>query len=469
MNKPKIIVLLILSYLLIFNGIYLDRAYSNENIIPVSKQLKGAVINYKLEYINEKWWQKFNDPILMDYIYKAADKNYDVKIAALKVLESQSIAREYLGREFPVLSLGPSFIRQKTSDNISMGEFKLPEYTQNTIIFPLNVGYELDLWRKNREKTIRASKELQAIKYDEKAAYISLTSNVAAAYLNLVKTDKLIEIQKEILDLRKNIFDITIEKHKYGLASKDEVLRSEKAYIESKSILNDLEKSQNISLNQLAVLTCENIENAVYFKRNSFDNLLLIKDLPSDFNSNEILNRPDILKEEAELQKSRIDVNLARKDLLPSITLTGQFGFNANAFSKLLNWDSYILSGGSGIFQSIFTGGQKRYRLKAKKFYYQQKLQNYQKTILLAFQEVNDSLFSLKKDFQGNENNLKEIELEKESLNIANLKYEQGFISYIELLHQKEKLMIAQQKQISSKTACFADLLSVYKSVGGQL
>lgn len=469
MNKQKIFALcLMISFLTSINPM-LSAELNNKNIKPVSQQLKGGVTDYRIEYINADWWDRFQDPVLKEYILKASNANHNLKIANLRVLETQEKVRESLGREFPLLNIGGDFSRRKTSDNSRMGSFSLPAYAQNNYNFPLNVNYELDLWRKNRERTIMEAKELEAIKFDERASYISLTSAVASAYLNVINLDKQIELQKDIINLRKEILELTRVNYDYGLLTASDVTQAEKSLTESQSDINDLQKMQNIFLNQLSVLTGESVDNSSSLKRTSIDEVDLLKDLPQSIQGEIVKNRPDILKAEAELQKSRIDVSLARKDFLPDISLTGQFGFNASSLSKIFAWDSYVASVGTSLAQTIFSGGQRKARLKVKKYKYEQMIEGYQQIILQSFQEVNDSLAALKFDMQKNDNNISRIKLEKDNLNLINVKYYKGAISYFDTLQFKERLLSLEKEQVQSKTDCLIDSLSLYKAVGGKL
>ena len=470
MKKQKILALLLAISFLSSTNIALSADIQNKsNVKSASKTLKGAVEDYRLEYINKDWWDNFHDPILKEYVLKAVSNNYDLKIATLKVQQARASAQEYFGKEFPSLNLGTDFSRNKSSGNISMGSFPMPAFTRNTYTLPLTVNYELDLWRKNRDATIGKQKEVEAVQYNEKAAYISLCSSVATAYLNVISADKQIDLQDEIVNLRKSILELTKENNKYGLAPTTDVIQADRSLTEAESGLNDLKKLQSILLNQLAVLTGDSVNDSSSLKRESIDKLDLIKNLPMNIQSEIVQKRPDILKAEAELQKSRIDVSLAKKDFLPDLSITGQFGFNANSFTKAFSWDSYVASIGAGLAQSLFSGGQRRAKLKGKNYQYQEMLENYQKTILTSFQEVNDSLASLKYDSQKNDDNINRIDLEKQNLDAISNKYAYGAISYLDLLQYKERIFSLQKEQIQSKTDCLVDSLSLYKAVGGKL
>lgn len=467
MNKQKLMALSLAASLLISSSFILSAEAAKNK--PNSKLLKATVEDYRYEYINKNWWDKYDDPILKDYVLKAVSSNYNLKIATLKVAESRELMRESFGREFPVLNIGTDFSRQKTSSNVGFGSFILPSYTQNNYRFPLSVNYELDLWRKNRDITKSMEKGLEAVKYNEKATYISLISTVATAYFNVISTDKQIELQQDIIKLRQSILDMMKENNSYGLATTTDVIEAEKSLTEAETGIIDLRKQQSIFLNQLAVLTGDSVSNATSLKRTSIDDISFINDLPFEIKSEIVKERPDILKAEAEIQKLKLDVKVARKDFLPNINITGEFGFNANSFSKVFDWGSYIASFAPSITQNLFSGGQNIARLKFKKYQYQEMLENYQNTILVAFQEVNDSLASLKYDNQKNNNNIDRIKMEKENLYLMNIKYESGAISYLDTLQFKERVLTLEKEQVKSKADCFIDSLSLYKAVGGKL
>lgn len=426
-----------------------------------------ALIDYKKEYINQEWWERFDDPILTGYIMQAAEKNHDIKINSLKVLEGNEKVKEAFGKQLPSLSIEPTAFRRRYSGNLPMGPYTFPSYTQNNIMMPLNVNYELDIWGKNRTNTKMVKKQFEAIKYQEKAEFISLTSSVASVYFNILNIDKQIQIQKQLLDIRKEILDLMTENYNYGLASSTEITLAEKSYTEALSDFDNLQKNQNTLLNQLSVLLGSNSDNSMSLERGSLDKVEPLNDLPKTITTQVIDKRPDILKAEAELQAAALDVKLAKKAFFPSINLSGVAGFNAHSMSSLFDWPSFIMAGTAGIVQPIFSGGQNKARLKMRKYKYEQLIENYQKTILTSVQEINDSLVSIKFDTNRNNNNLKRIKLEESNLQNINYKYEAGAISYLDTLQHKETLLVTQKDQCQSKTDCLIDSISLYKSVGG--
>jgi len=481
MNIKKTFSILLL---LAFGFIYISPAYAISDIqdnknnadnqqkkikVKKTKRNKKTDENKKIEYMNLNWWDKFNDPILTGYIQKTAGSNYDIKINALKVLQSKEAVKEGFSYQLPSVNFAPDASRAKYSGNIPFAGMFFPSYYVSSIKLPINVNYELDIWGKNHFATKKLRKEYEAVQYDEKAAFISLTVMTGTTYFNILNIDKQIQIQQELVNIRKEILDLTRINYNYGLASSTDVTQMDKLYTESLSNLTIMTKNRAKLLNQLSVLIGESSVDSANLQRGKIDNIKIRNDIPESISAEIINARPDILKSEAELQAAMFDVKSARRNLLPSINLTGAFGFNAYNFERMFDYKSFIYSLGAGFTQPIFQGGRLLAQLRSKKYKYEEMFNNYKKTILTSIQEVNDSLFDLKSDKAKNLNDIKRVQDEKKYYQDMFYKYEKGAVSYLDTLKFKETLLTVEQEEIQSKTECLVDSLGLYKSTGGNL
>jgi len=427
-----------------------------------SPQIEGSVTDYRTEAINIDWWEKFNDPILSGYISKALHANHDIKIAGLRVSEYKQIVRTSFGKEFPTLSIGSDSSVQMYSKNyIPLFSGTIQNYT-----FPLSASYELDLWGKNRDKTLSEKKRLDSFVYDEKASLISIVTEVASVYLNILKTEKDIKLQKDIVALKKEKLKLVQIRLDNGVATYDKINNEEKALTDAKVSLNQYEKNLEVLKNALAILIGESPDNISEMKFGNIDNLDSFSNFADKVSSDKILKRPDILKAEAQLQKAKIDINIARKEFFPNINLTGQVGFNSKTFSKVFDSNSFTSGFAGNIFELVFSGGQRKAKLKSKKYFYEQMFENYQKTIQVSLKEVNDSLLLVKTSKQKNEDYLKKINFESDNLKITEIRYKEGVISYLDTLEPKEKLISLQKDQLQSKTDCIINNFGLYKALG---
>lgn len=424
------------------------------------KLINAQISECKFDYINMAWWESFDDELLKGYIEKAVNQNQDLKIATLKVEEHNQLVKMQFAKQLPSISVAPGLGSMKMPGTSSMG---------GLFNFPLIANYEADFFLKNRDKTKATKKQFEASKYDEKAAYIAITSAVASTYLNLVKVDKLIEIQNELISYREQIYNLMLKRNKQGITSTADTVRANKDLILAQTDLIELQKYQSILLNQLAVLTGESPVNAAELKRISYDDLKFNQAIPMEIPSDVIVKRPDVLKAEKQLEKAGIDVKIARKEFLPTFNILGLILFNSSSLASSFDWANAMSLLGSVATFSLFSGGQKTTNLRLKKNAYEQLLQTYQKTNLTAIQEVNDSLSSLKLDDEKYKQNLQKLKMEEKELDYNQKRYAQGTISYLDLIQRKESLLAMNKIITSNKTDCLIDYISLYKATGSQL
>lgn len=456
MNTKQIIAMTLITGLLGINGMPIAAHAFNKK----DNVIKSQVTEYKFSDVNLDWWKNYNDELLEGYIVKAINNNQDLKIATLKVEEARQNVKLQFSKELPNASVGVSPLL-----------YKMPDSTSSISSFgiPMMVSYEADIFLKNHDKTKSVKKLHEISKINEKAAYISVASAVGATYFNIVKLDKLIAIQNEIITDRKQIYELMKLRSGQGITSTADVVRADKAYVLAQITLSDLKKAREIMLNSLAVLIGESPNNINELKRISYDELMYQKPIPKEISSDIITQRPDYLAAEKMVEKAGIDVRVAKKEFLPKIDILGLLFFSSSSLGGSMNWTNALALLGGQAMLPIFTGGAKFANLRINKNRYEQILQNYYKTNLVAIQEVNDSLSSLKLDNEKYNKNLKTYDMQKADFKYMQMRYDQGIMSKLDLLQQKENLLVIDEIVATSKTECYIDQISLYKAVGGNL
>lgn len=421
--------------------------------------IQSQVTEYKFTDVNLQWWKNYNDEYLEGYIVKAINENQDLKIATLKVEEAKQNVKLQFSKELPTASIGFSPLLYKMSAVAN---------TESSFGYPVMVNYEADIFLKNHDKTKSVKKLYEISKLKEKAAYISVASAIGATYFNIVKLDKIISIQNQIISSRKEIYELMKIRNEQGITSTADVVRANKSYTLATTDLSDLEKARTILLNSLAVMTGDSPENIGELKRISYDELAYNKAIPSEISSEIIVHRPDYIAAEKQVEKAGIDVRVAKKEFLPKIDILGLLFFSTNSMGATMNWKNALALMGASAMLPVFTGGAKFANLRLNKNHYEQVLQNYYKTNLVAIQEVNDSLCSLKFDNEKLEKNLKTLAMEKEDFKYTKLRYQEGIISNLDVLQKQENLLVMNKLIASNKVECYIDQISLYKAVGGQ-
>jgi len=427
-----------------------------------SKQIKKQLENTQsiLSTINYDWWKSANDSYLEDYILRAVQNNYDIKLAQLRVEQAQINVMAVRSDQLPTLTIGAA-----------PGLAKMPNTTKTmgSVAFPVIAQYELDIFGKNWDKTKSSKTLLKGVEYQTMASDIAIISFVATTYYNIVKLDKIIELQEKITQDRKEISRLMNLSNKEGLVSTQDTIQAEKSYIMAQNDLIEYQKSLANALNALAVLIGDSPNNVNEYKRISYDELSSDFEIPNEISSDVITNRPDYKSLEQQLKAAGIDVRVAKKEFLPTIDILGLAAFIATSTASNINWKNTAALAGGGAMLPLFTGFKKTANLKFNKNKYNQILQQYQKTGLTAIQEVNDSLYNYKSDSEKLLNNIKAFDMQNEDFKLANAKYREGVISKLDLLQQREVLLFTEQLTVNSKISCYIDKISLYKTTGAKI
>ena len=314
-----------------------------------------------------------------------------------------------------------------------------------------------------------SKKDYEKALQDERSAYIGIASAVGSAYLNIVKLDKMIELQEQIVADRKVIYELMLLRNKQGLTSTSDTVKANKSFIAGQTSLTEYKKQRNILLNQLSVLIGESPENAEALSRISYDNINFNGVIPKEISSEIIAQRPDYITAEKMIEKAGIDVRVAKKEFLPTINITGLALFFNSEFGSLFTTKSALAALAAGLNLPLFTGGKRVANLRLKKDTYERLLNNYYQTNLTAIQEINNALTTIEHDNKKYEDTKLQSELERKDFDLSNAKYEQGVISMLDLTQLRENVLSTDKLVADQKINCLVDYITLYKAVGSQL
>ena len=423
-----------------------------------------AITDSGLEHMNMDWWKNFNDEHLIQNLLKVYENNYDLKNAALKIQANEQVAKMQFAQELPFVTFSADISRDLKAARQQFGEMQIPTYSQNNFYFPITAGYEIDIWGKNRLKTKSKKQQLEMAKQAQRATYISLTSNFVSDYFNLIKTDKLLEIQKELVGTQKEILSMTKSKFEIGLAPVTEVLYQDKILSTLKEEENNYIKSQEVLTNNLKVYLADFNDNV---KRTPFEKVVVLENIPQKIDTEIIEKRPDYLQEEANIKRIGFDVKVAKKEILPSFTIFGQIGLNAYTLSTLCKSPSQFFTAGILPSFDLFSGGRKLAFMKMQKFRYEEALNNYQKIYLNAANEINSSLVDYKTTTKNYIESQDKFSKECKLYYLAKEKRNIGSSSNLNVLSEKEIYLSTQKELVVNKINTILSTISLYKATGG--
>ncbi len=412
---------------------------------------------------NLEFFSRFNDKYLDEYIKEALLNNHDLRSADRVVEQYRYEIQSAFSKEFPNLSVSSNYlgVHLPNSDyNVFL--------KNNSFILPFRVNWEPDLLLKTKDK-IKSKKYLyKSQDANRSATYLSLLTDVASTYINILLYDFLINKQQEILDNQNQNLKFNFNKFKFGIIDSINLNNAYEDINSQTLIYNTLIKNRKTALFDFALLLGRSANCIDEIKRGNFDDFEYSENIPDIINSDLIYNRPDIIEIENKLKSAKIDITVAKKDFFPSFNIFGLFSFDT-AGGNFFNWSSsfaYLLLGAT---QDLFKGGEKIANLKIKRSKFYELMEKYKQADLTAIKEISNALNIIKEDSKNEKMAKQQLEYEKNIYQASDKKYKRGIISGVEFLNNKNSYNQQEQITVISKANRLIDYITLYKAVGGEL
>jgi len=413
---------------------------------------------------NTAWWEQFNDPVLDELIQIALQENKDVKIAAARI--GQFVGRYVTTRAalFPQIGAGASGGMQRVTENgfvpLSSG-VKNPNDVWGVF---LNGNWEIDIWGKIRRATEAARAGILSSEEGRRAVILSLVAAVASAYIDLRDADREMEISRKTAEAYKESLRIFELRFKEGFSSSIEVNMIKAEYEQALSRISFYGKTIPQLEDALSILLGRNPGPIPRGK--TLDGLAL-PDVPSGLPSDLLEQRPDIRRAEQDLIAANAQIGVAKSLYYPAISLTAAFGFSSTDLSKLFRNPAQAWSFAAPMVAPIFTAGAIKGQVKLAKAQQQELLIRYQQVIQVAFREVDDSLVDQKHTKDQLEALGRQVVALKEYARLAQVRFDNGYTSYLEVLDANRSLFNAELNYAQTKAILFRSFVNLYKAMGG--
>ena len=414
---------------------------------------------------NTAWWGQFNDPVLADLIQSALRENKDLKIAAARVDEFMGRYGVTRAALFPQVTGTGSALRQQFSQLTN----PLPSPTlQNPgDIYQafLNVSWQVDLWGQLRRATEAARADLLSTEEARRGVILTVVTSVAIAYTDLLDLDKQLEIAERTAKARENSYNLFTLRFGRGLISELELRQVESEYRAAQATIPFLQKLIVQQENALSVLLGRNPGPIPRGKQ--IDDLVLPL-VPSGLPSSLLEKRPDIRQAEQDLVGANARIGVAKALYFPTIFLTGNYGVASRELSYLFAgatsaW-TYVTP---SVTMPIFTAGAIAGQVKVAESVQQETLFRYQRVIQQAFREVDDALIDQNRSREQLGIQKEQVEALRSYARLAELRYDNGYTSYIEVLDAQRSLFQGELLYAQTQGTLFRALVNVYKSMGG--
>ena len=428
---------------------------------------------------SQKWDTVFTDPVLQQLITVALKNNFDVKIAADRVLEEQAQLGITKSAQYPTLNVGASYDAlglpgglfsslnngSNTSSSSSNGQ---TNYFAGGLT--ASAAWNLDFWGMYRRQTEAARANLRATEWAKQTTYSTLVENVASSYYQLRTLDAELAITRNTLDARKQSLDLTQRLEQGGANSLADVRQAEELYYTAQAQIPDLERQIQQQENNLRLLLGQDPGPIV---RDVTDSTSIIanaphpSDVPVGLPSDLLERRPDVRRAEELLVQANANIGVARAQYFPQLSLSASGGTSSSQLKGLVeSGNAYYYAIGS-LSQPIFDAGKIRNNYRLAKATDKELLDTYQQTIAGALRDVSNALIAYTKTREYREQQEKQTAASADAVRLARMRYNSGSTSYLEVLTTDTNLYNSQLTLETAQQQEALSLVQLYNALGG--
>jgi multidrug efflux system outer membrane protein len=411
---------------------------------------------------NLKWWDVYQDTVLQKLIRIAVDSNLDLRTAIARVDEAKAILGFNQANMFPFLDYTA---RGRASDFRSTSEQAGITFPQNSVGVLGNISWEIDVWGKLRHANRAAYADLVSSDETRKSIYISVVAQVAELYFQLRGLDERLLITQRTYETRMEYLRIITLRFEKGEVSELDKLQAEQIAASSLAQIYSLERAIIQTENAINILLGQPYSPIVRGLQNQEQSLPL--DIPSGLPSELLERRPDIRSAEQQLiaQTERVGIAVALR--FPSLSLTGLFGVASPDISNLFTADAVLGSVTGQLTGPLFRFNQNKRRVEAERAKAMQFGYQYEKTILVAFAEVENSLAEIRTYSNEFAARQAQVAATERSLILSKALYDNGYTSFLQVLDAERELFNSQFEKSLALQYQLISTVRLYKALGG--
>jgi outer membrane protein, multidrug efflux system len=410
-------------------------------------------------YADLPWWQVFQDPQLQELIRAALKQNYDLQIATERINSARAEV---------VVTRSSLFPQVAGNGNFTGGKEYNFQTRYNFLTLTADAAFQLDFFGKLRRATEAARAQLLATEDAKQTVTLTLVSDLASDYFNLLQLDLELQITHETVTSQQDSVKLTNLRLTHGVATKLDVLQAQQTLDTANAQVPDLERQIAQEEDALSILLGD-YPHAIN-RGLPLVEQVLPPGVPPGLPSSLIERRPDIREAEQNLVAANAEIGVAKAEFFPQVSLTGSGGGafgRSSAFSDLMSSQLGIWSYGAQVSQPIFTGGALTGNLRLARSQDRQALLAYQQTIQRAFGDVSDALIGYQKLHEVRVRDQDTVADLQESVRLSNLRYNGGTTTYLEVLDGQRALYAAELELAQARGAEYQSLVQLYRALGG--
>lgn len=421
------------------------------------------------------WWTAFNDPLLNALVERAARSNLDLRLAEARIREARALRAGTAAGQWPTADVAGSYSRNRGSENAfaapsSAGagspsaSFTEP---QNLFRTGFDAAWELDIFGGVRRSVEAADATVDAFVEDRRNTLVTLLGDLARNYIDVRGFQQRILVARANLKSQQDTLDLTRVRFQAGLASDLEVAQAEGQLNTTAAQIPTLESLLKQASHRLDVLLGAP-PGALWdelAKESPIPGLPpeVLVGLPSEL----LRRRPDIRRAERQLAAATALIGAATADLFPKFSLIGAAGLQSISASDWFSGPSRFWSIGPTVRWPIFDAGRIRANIAVRNAQQEQALTQYERTILTAFEDVENSLVNYSRE-QARHRALRDaVAANRRAVEMSNELYVRGLVDFLNVLENQRSLFASESDLAQSEATMATNLVALYKALGG--
>ena len=413
-----------------------------------------------------KWFELFRDDALNGLVGTALKQNFELRIAAERVLQARALYGITRADQYPAVggSVALNAIRSSqvgANGAVPSGVDTGVAYTQ----MGFSVGWEIDVWGRLRRLSEAARAQYLATEEARRGVITTLVADVSDTYLRLRALDLELEIATRTRDAGTESLRLTEARRTRGVASGVDVRQSEQLLFTATGQIASLEREIAQTENALSLLLGQ-LPGDIPRGR-PLEAFAAPPEVPAGLPSALLERRPDIRQAEQQLIAANAEIGAARAEYFPRISLTGFFGVQSRALSDLLTGPARLASVSAGAAAPIFNAGRTRANVRFTEAVQREMVVNYQRAIYAAFRDVSDSLAAHAKTTEQRMQQERLVEALRESARLSTQRYEGGLESYLPVLDAQRNLFQGELELARLRQQELASIVQLYRALGG--
>jgi len=417
-----------------------------------------------------RWWTAYDDEYLDRLVTEALAHNQDLDIALARVHQAQAVVEQARSASLPSLD---AQWRSGRAQQSSVGTTPIPPGVDRRATehqASLNANYEVDLWGKLSSTTASARYQLLATEWARASVEWSLTAQVTQTYFALAALDRQLQISESVRAGRQQTLRMRMRDYEVGTGNEFDLRRAESELTSTDASIAELLR-QRISLEASMLLLLGRTPQEIVagtLPRSSLDERVALSNvLPQGDASRMLLRRPDIRQAEAQLRAASADIDAARAATLPALRLSGSIGSDARSISDLFSGPAFIWSLAASASQSIFDGGKLQSRVRENEAHGDEQVATYRKTVASALLDLREAYATLDVRQQALNAERGRVAALDRARELAQVGYDSGAFSYLDLLDAERNWYQAQLDQVSAYRDQLFGQIATFKALGG--